>query len=106
MDTIRRFSNSIYTDLKPLYNDNSKCSDSYILVVFKPPGVLSQDDTDEDGKATVLSVSDEDYSVVERARRYSMSDYAGLVHRLDRPVSGLMVLGKTPAAARALSGQL
>lgn len=72
--------------------------DAQLLVVCKPGGMLSQ--ADETG----------DHDLVAWARahlgRASHADpYVGLVHRLDRPASGVMVVAKTPSAARALSRQ-
>ena len=64
-----------------LYQDNS------ILVCIKPAGVLSTDA----GRMTVTPV----FQACVRT-----------VHRLDRVVSGLMVLARTPAAASKLSAQI
>lgn len=78
--------------IKVIYEDN------HILVVFKPRNVLSQKDkTDDD-------------SMVEYLKKYLKEKYhkpgnvyLGLVHRLDRPVAGLMVFAKTSKAAQRLS---
>ena len=70
-----------------LYQDNS------ILVCIKPAGVLS---TDEPGGVPELV-------------RQTLGDPKACVrtvHRLDRVVSGLMVLARTPAAASKLSAQI
>ena len=70
-----------------LYQDNS------ILVCIKPAGVLS---TDEPGGVPELV-------------RQALGDPKACVrtvHRLDRVVSGLMVLARTPAAASKLSAQI
>lgn len=70
-----------------LYQDNS------ILVCIKPAGVLS---TDEPGGVPELV-------------RQALGDpnaCVRTVHRLDRVVSGLMVLARTPAAASKLSAQI
>ena len=70
-----------------LYQDNS------ILVCIKPAGVLS---TDEPGGMPELV-------------RQALGDPKACVrtvHRLDRVVSGLMVLARTPAAASKLSAQI
>lgn len=69
------------------------CSDSSILVCVKPAGVLS---TDEPGGLPGLvrqALGDENACV-------------RTVHRLDRVVSGLMVLARTPEAASELSRQI
>lgn len=72
--------------------------DDQLLVVNKPPGVLSQ--ADHTG----------DPDVVRLGRRHLADDettepFLGLVHRLDRPASGVMILARTPSAARTLSAQ-
>jgi len=72
--------------------------DDLILVVNKPAGRLAQ--PDRTGDADVLSLA------TDRLRRAGDADpFVGLVHRLDRPTSGLMVLARTSAAARHLSEQ-
>ncbi|MDX1741908.1 MAG: RNA pseudouridine synthase, partial [Rhodothermales bacterium] len=62
----------------------------------------------------MLSQSDRtsDTDVLTEAKRYVKERFEkpgrvflGLVHRLDRPVSGLMVLARTSKAAARLSGQ-
>ncbi len=72
--------------------------DDQLLVVHKPPGVLAQ--PDRTGDADVLT----------KGKRYVAGEadsgpFLGLVHRLDRPTSGVMVLARTSAAARSLSAQ-
>ena len=64
--------------------------DSSILVCVKPAGVLS---TDEPGGMPELA-------------RAALGEPQGCVHRLDRVVSGLMVLARTPEAASQLSRQI
>ena len=78
-----------------LYEDN------HILVALKPPNMLSQGDAT--GDADILTLLKEDLRV-----RYHKpgSAYLGLVHRLDRPVGGLMVFAKTSKAAARLSAQM
>lgn len=72
--------------------------DDHVLVVDKPPGLLAQADHTGDpdvvslGKQRVADGADDD-------------PFLGLVHRLDRPASGIMVLGRTADAARHLSRQ-
>lgn len=75
--------------------------DNHLLVVNKPAGLLSQADRtgDEDvlewGKAFLKKKFDKPGAV-----------FLGLVHRLDRPVSGVMVLARTSKAAARLSDQV
>jgi 23S rRNA pseudouridine1911/1915/1917 synthase len=77
-----------------LYEDN------HCLVVNKPAGLLSQGD--ETG----------DSSLDSWARRYLKEKYqkpgnvyVGLVHRLDRPTSGVVLLARTSKAAARLAEQ-
>lgn len=77
-----------------LYEDN------HIIVVVKPYNVLSQGDNTKD------------ISMVELVKNYIKEKYhkpgnvyLGLVHRLDRPVGGIMVFARTSKAAARLSKQ-
>lgn len=67
--------------------------DNFIVVGIKPAGVLS---TDEDGgmPSLVRSALGDEKACVKT------------VHRLDRVVSGLMVLARSPECASALSEQI
>jgi 23S rRNA pseudouridine1911/1915/1917 synthase len=74
--------------------------DNHCLAVNKPAGMLSQGD-----------ISGEP-SLVERAQAYLKIRYAkpgrvyvGLLHRLDRPVSGVVLLARTSKAASRLSAE-
>ena len=81
--------------LKILYEDN------HIIVVEKPPNVPSQADktTDEDMITIIKKYIKEKYNKPGNV-------YLGLVHRLDRPVGGVMVFAKTSKAASRLSEQV
>ncbi len=75
--------------------------DSQILVCVKPSGVPSQSDKTAD------------FDMVNRLKNYLYEKgdckgqpYIGVVHRLDRPVAGIMVFAKTPFAAGELSRQI
>lgn len=75
--------------------------DDQLVVVRKPAGILSQADrTGDPDLLTLCKVWRK--SKENRSRKV----YLGLVHRLDRPVSGVMVLAKTPAVAASLSEQI
>lgn len=75
-----------------LYEDN------HLLVVVKPVGMLSQGDrTGEPDLLTVLK----DYLVWRHQKPGEA--WLGLVHRLDRPVGGVMVYAKTSKSASRLS---
>ncbi len=78
-----------------LYEDN------HLLVVEKPVNMLSQSDIT--GDEDLLSLLKEDLK-----KRYNKPGqaYLGLVHRLDRPVGGVMVFAKTSKAASRLSEQI
>lgn len=75
--------------------------DNHLLVVEKPPNLLSQGD--KTGDADILTLLKEDIKM-----RYNKPGnvYLGLVHRLDRPVGGVMVFAKTSKAAARLSDQI
>ncbi|MDE2508811.1 MAG: RNA pseudouridine synthase [Planctomycetota bacterium] len=77
-----------------LYEDN------HCLVVNKPAGILSQGDATGD-----LSVVD--WAADDLKRRYAKPGavYIGLVHRLDRPTSGVLLLARTSKAAARLAAQ-
>lgn len=78
-----------------LYEDN------HVIVAVKPPNMLSQ--ADKTGDADILSFLKADVKA-----RYGKPGrvYLGLVHRLDRPVGGLMVFARTSKAAARLSAQM
>lgn len=71
------------------------------MVVEKPVNMPTQ--RDQSGDADLLTCLKNDLKV-----RYQKTGnvYLGLVHRLDRPVGGLMVFAKTSKAASRLSAQV
>lgn len=75
-----------------LYEDN------HVIVVVKPPNVPTQEDDSRD--PDLLSLIKADLKV---RHRKPGNVYLGLVHRLDRPVGGVMVFAKTSKAASRLS---
>ena len=82
-------------NLKVLYEDN------HIIVVLKPNNVLSQaDNTNDIDMLTIIK----DY--IKEKYNKPGNVYLGLVHRLDRPVSGVMVFARTSKAASRLSDQI
>ncbi len=87
--------NEISKGVKVLYEDN------HIIVAIKPAGVLSQSDgSPAPDMLTILKAYiKEEYSKPGEV-------YLGLVHRLDRPVSGVMVFARTSKAASRLSEQI
>ena len=82
-------------NLNVLYEDN------HVIVVVKPFNVLSQSDIT--GDIDMLTMV-KDYIKVKYNKPGNV--YVGLVHRLDRPTSGIMVFAKTSKAASRLSEQI
>lgn len=75
--------------------------DNHLLVVEKPSNILSQED--HTGDLDMLTLLKED--IKERYNKPG-NVYLGLVHRLDRPVGGVMVFAKTSKSAARLSDQI
>ena len=75
--------------------------DNHLLVVEKPVNILSQgDDTNDKDMVNLLK------QYVKEKYNKPGNVYIGLVHRLDRPVGGIMVFAKTSKAASRLSDQV
>ncbi len=74
--------------------------DNHCLALDKPAGLLSQGDAT--GDLSLVDIAREDLKA-----RYAKPGnvYVGLIHRLDRPVSGVVLLAKTSKAAARLSEQ-
>lgn len=81
--------------LNVIYEDN------HIIVVEKPVNIPSQGD--KTGDIDMLSMI-KDY--LKEKYQKPGNVYLGLVHRLDRPVGGVMVFAKTSKAAARLSEQV
>ena len=75
--------------------------DNHVLVVEKPVNIPSQEDSS--GDPDLLSILKEDLKI---RHQKPGNVYLGLVHRLDRPVGGVMVVAKTSKAAARLSEQI
>jgi len=82
-------------DLKVIYEDN------HIIVVEKVPNIPSQ--SDKTGDIDMLTIV-KDY--IKKKYNKPGEVYIGLVHRLDRPVGGVMVFARTSKAASRLSEQV
>lgn len=82
----------VMNKLKVLYEDN------HIIVVVKPCNVLSQGDST--GDVSLLDMIKE-YIKVKYHKPGNV--YLGLVHRLDRPVGGIMVFARSSKAASRLT---
>ena len=81
--------------LNVLYEDN------HVIVVEKPVNIPSQGD--KTGDVDMLSIVK--HYLKEKYQKPG-EVYLGLIHRLDRPVGGVMVFAKTSKAAARLSEQV
>lgn len=82
-------------NLKVIYEDN------HIIVVEKPANIPSQGD--KTGDLDMLTIIK---AYLKEKYNKPGNVYLGLVHRLDRPVGGVMVFAKTSKAAARLSEQV
>ena len=84
-----------YQNISILYEDN------HLLVVIKPENIpVCLDDSND---ANVLDILK---NYLKEKYKKTGNVYLGLVHRLDRPVMGIMVFAKTSKAAGRLSKQI
>ena len=81
--------------IKVIYEDN------HIIVVVKLVNIPSQ--SDKTGDLDMLTLIKE---YLKEKYNKPGNVYLGLVHRLDRPVGGVMVFAKTSKAAARLSEQV
>lgn len=81
--------------LEVLYEDN------HIIVVYKPANILSQGDATHD--KDMLTIIKE---YLKEKYHKPGNVFLGLVHRLDRPVQGVMVFAKTSKAASRITKQI
>ena len=81
--------------LNILYEDN------HVIVVVKPPNILSQ--ADSTGDIDMLTIIKK---YIKEKYNKKGNVYLGLVHRLDRPVGGVMVFAKSSKAASRLSNMI
>lgn len=77
-----------------LYEDN------HCLAVAKPAGLLTQGDATGDPSLVDLVAAD-----LKHRHGKPGNIFVGIVHRLDRPVSGVVLIAKTSKAAARLSEQ-
>ena len=82
-------------NLKVIFEDN------HIIVVEKPVNLPSQGD--KTGDIDMLTIIKE---YIKEKYNKPGNVYLGLVHRLDRPVGGVMVFAKTSKAAARLSEEV
>ena len=81
-------------ELKILYEDN------HLIAVYKPAGILVQEDKTGDP-----SLLDQVKYYLKNKYHKPGNVYLGLIHRLDRPVSGIILFAKTSKGASRLSEQ-
>jgi len=81
-------------ELKILYEDN------HCIAVVKPHGILTQGDDTGD-----RSLFDEVKDFIKERDQKPGNVFLGLVHRLDRPVGGVVLFAKTSKGAARLSEQ-
>jgi len=81
--------------LHVLYEDN------HLIAVNKPSGVLVQ--ADATGAVSLMDMT-RDY--IRNKHHKPGAVFLGLVHRLDRPVCGVVLFARTSKAASRISGQL
>ena len=82
-------------NLKVIYEDN------HIIVVEKKPNIPSQ--SDKTGDIDMLTIVKE---YIKEKYNKPGNVYLGLVHRLDRPVGGIMIFARTSKSASRLSNQV
>ena len=82
------------SSVKVIYEDN------HIIAVVKPAGMLTQGDKSGD-----ISLFDEVKKYLKEKYKKQGNVFLGLVHRLDKPVSGIVLFGKTSKGAARLSEQ-
>ena len=82
-------------ELKVIYEDN------HIIVVEKPVNIPSQ--ADKTGDIDMLTIIKQ---YIKEKYNKPGNVYLGLIHRLDRPVGGVMVFAKTSKAASRLSEEV
>lgn len=75
--------------------------DNHLLVVVKPPNMLTQSDATGDESLQELLKA-----YIKDKYQKPGEVYLGLVHRMDRPVGGLVAFARTSKAASRLSEQL
>jgi 23S rRNA pseudouridine1911/1915/1917 synthase len=85
----------ILVHINVLYEDN------HLLIVEKPVNIAVQEDASKD--MDLLNILK---SYIKEKYNKPGDVYLGLVHRLDRPVGGVMVFARTSKAASRLSNEL
>lgn len=76
----------------PIFEDN------HLLIVNKPAGMLVQGDQTGD-----VTLADEYKAYIKKKYNKPGDVFLGVVHRLDRPVSGLVILARTSKALERMN---
>lgn len=88
-------------DGKAMIKINVLYEDNHVIVVEKPINVLSQSDsTGDDDLLSMVKL------YIKEKYKKPGNVYLGLIHRLDRPVGGIMVFARTSKAASRLTKQV
>ena len=87
--------------MEKLQENNIIYEDNHIIVVNKPVNIPVQEDSSKDIDLLTLI---KNYLKVKYNKPGNV--YLGLIHRLDRPVGGIMVFAKTSKAASRLSEEV
>lgn len=83
---------------KSPFVNNIVFEDNHIIVMMKQPSMLTQGDNTEDENLLDLTKN----YIVEKYQKKGEA-YLGLVHRIDRPCSGLVIFARTSKAAARIS---
>lgn len=91
---------SMKRNLQILYED------PHIIVCFKPHGIATQSRKPGQPDMEHMILNHIASSSHKPASKNADHPYLAVIHRLDQPVSGILVFAKTPEAARNLNRQL
>ncbi len=91
----------IYGNKKYIAGPQVIYEDNHLLVLEKPPGMPSVPDASRD-----LSLLDWGRTYLKHTRNKPGNVFLAVIHRIDRPVSGLVCFAVTSKAASRLSAQL
>ena len=75
--------------------------DTHVIVCYKPAGMPTQ--TSKIGSQDMVSILK---NYLYKNQKERKEPYVAVIHRLDQPVEGILVFGKTPFAAKELSSQM
>jgi len=82
--------------------------DSDLLVINKPPGLVVNRSETQRGRKTLQDWVDESLKLKAKSQKRQEGEFyerSGIVHRLDKDTSGLLVIAKTPEAFAELQRQ-